>query len=171
MIKMLKSWRLYVGLALVFLAGLNVTAASAQEINLLANPSHLAFFESGVTTEQEHTAINQAAQIWNSVAGRPVIVLNPPGGKIDFVITPVLGFDSPSTLAVTHYLYSTRYVSYLVLLRGHPDLLRRVITHEFGHALGLSHCNNKKSVMYATETGADLPDFDDVAEVRKMWTY
>lgn len=169
--KFLKSWKFYLSAAVLGLAALNIPAASAMEINILANPGHLSFFESGVTTDQEHTAIVRAAQVWNSVAGRPVIVLNPPSQKIDFVITPVLGFDDDSTLAVTHYLYNTRYVSYLVLLRGHPEMLRQVITHEFGHALGLGHCENPNSVMFASHTGADFPDLDDILEVRKMWTY
>jgi hypothetical protein len=167
----MSKFKKYLAAILALCVTVSVPAASAQEINLLANPGHLSFYESGVTTEQEHSAILQSAQIWNTLAGRPVIVINPPNTKIDFVITPVLGFDDDNALGVTHFFYNTRYVSYHVLLRASPEALRKVITHEFGHALGLDHSENKESVMYASYTGAEFPDLEDVRKVRKMWTY
>lgn len=161
----------YLAAVLALVVTASIPAASAQEVNLLANPGHLAFYESGVTSQEEHTAILQAAQVWNTVAGRPVIVINSPSNKFDFVITPVLGFDDGSTLAVTHFLYTTRYVAYHALLKASPTALRAVLIHEFGHALGLDHSENKDSVMFAAYTGAELPDPVDIIKVRKMWTY
>lgn len=50
---------------------------------------------------------------------------------------------------------------------GNGDILTRVLTHEFGHALGLDHNSNPNSIMYYLNTSKNIvPTKEDVGELR-----
>lgn len=148
-----------------------VAKADDNGPNPLADRGQLVLFENGQMSEREKTAIWQATQVWNTLIGRPVLIIstNGSGLKPDYIVMSVLGYDNPNTLATTYLAYDNRYITYTEYLRTDPVVLRRVLIHELGHALGLQHSPDKHSVMYFAITEADMPLASEVAEVRARW--
>ena len=125
----------------------------------------------GDWAQREVEALQQAALVWNTLIGRPVLLIVEHPAKVDLWISPVLGYEEAGTLAVTHLNLEPQQITYLSVLRCKPRLQLAVFIHEFGHALGLDHNSNKDSVMYpsAQENGPLLPLPDDVEKVQELW--
>jgi hypothetical protein len=125
----------------------------------------------GDWSAREVHALQQAALAWNTLIGRPVLLVVDHPAKVDLWISPVLGYEEPGTLAVTHLNLEPQQITYLGVLKVKPRLLLAVFIHELGHALGLGHSENKKSIMYpqAEENGPLLPDAKDIDQVRELW--
>lgn len=83
---------------------------------------------------------------------------------------------SSNTIGLTHHIYSNgRELELIEISEKAPngrlfsrDARLRVLIHEFGHAIGLDHSNNPKSVMYPTKgSKAILPD--DVKTLKYLY--
>jgi predicted Zn-dependent protease len=81
-----------------------------------------------------------------------------------------------NTIGLTHHIYSNgRELELIEISEKAPngrlfsrDARLRVLIHEFGHAIGLDHSNNPKSVMYPTKgSKAILPD--DVKTLKYLY--
>lgn len=161
--------------ALALCAELFTAAPAKAEPNLLANRGQVDLVVAGEMNPAEHTALHQAAQVWNTLVGRPVLLLvdHEPAGTHDavFYVVSVLGYDDPGTLAVTYRAYDKAYLSYLEFLRAKPVILRRVLIHELGHVLGLDHSEDRASVMYPEIGEADAPTVPEVLYLRSLWVF
>jgi len=147
--------------------------ATAEQLNSLADRGQIDLVLSGSFTPRETRSIHQAAQVWNTLIGRPVFIIANNGASVtdDHVIfvTTMLAYDQENTLAVTHRAYDKQYISYLEYLRFDPVVLRRVLIHELGHALGLAHVEDQQSVMFPSIGTADMPTAPEILEVRQRW--
>ena len=84
-------------------------------------------------------------------------------GHEDMLAFEVLPADTelsdPSVLAFTPDTHIIEFRSTIPMLApGGPGVLA-VITHEMGHALGLSHSKDIHNIMYPEISTANLPDF------------
>ncbi len=125
----------------------------------------------GAALETRRATINANISRYNQLASRiqtyardhneVVMTLNT---KINALNQSALGeFEEgtydPNTEKITIYEF------------GSPIALKRVLTHEFGHALGLNHVSEKNSIMYPVNESSSLSLSDaDLEELGKICT-
>lgn len=169
------TWLTRILVALALLVGLTTASPAQAAPNLLANRGQIDLVPAGAMNPAERGALQQATQVWNTLVGRPVLLLmerEPADGKdAVFYVTSVLGYDEAGTLAVTYRGYDKAYVSYLEVLRCQPAILRRVLIHELGHVLGLDHSDDRNSVMFPAIGEADLPGAPEILYLRSLWLF
>ena len=81
-----------------------------------------------------------------------------------------------NTIGLTHHMYANgRQLELIEISEKSPngrlfsrDARLRVLIHEFGHALGLEHNGNSKSVMYPTK-GSKTITSDDVRTLQYLY--
>lgn len=164
---MFRLWGMVVLLVLALMA--------PAQAGLLASRRTLVVTPSGNWPDSALEMVQQSCTIWNTVIGRPVLLVQQTD-KPDVWLTRVYVYGADRTLAQTHYPYNTSLVTIRDDVFYDSIILRRVVTHELGHVLGLDHNPSSASVMFAAidykiVNGAELPDQHDIKEARYRWLY
>lgn len=116
-----------------------------------------------VSTPGDPGDITETIDLVNSQVGCTILVLDQSNTDPDILVLlnePALVGSDDAGGATSHHTTGTRMTSTVrTFMVTDPYMRMRVLTHEFGHALGLDHDSFESSIMFPTQPESEDMDF------------
>jgi predicted Zn-dependent protease len=160
---------------LILFGSIFITTTSADAV--FSNPTSIRVY---VESHQSSSVADEAMKAWTSATKghiKFVKAKKPEEVQIYVRFVKNIGKNTGSnTIGLTHHMYANgRQLELIEISEKAPngrlfshDARLRVMIHEFGHALGLNHTNDPKSVMYPTK-GVKTISSDDVRTLQYLY--
>lgn len=135
-------------------------APESEYKKLVAEKNNLALLRSKL--EQKYHEANDVADQLNTLIDKYNLLVN-------YVNTDVATVNSSAgqEFSEGEYIYDKNGERINVYQFENKEKLRRVLAHEFGHALSLNHNDNPKSIMYKVNQSTNsIPTIEDMAGLK-----